>query len=268
MVRNPADLEIRDIRPKDPVRQGNGIQPEVDVFNRNTEPAPDEDFDIGYVTVSSPQYSQFLLFWCFIIAPQETFEVDSCTSNDDVNCDEDTDMIDQDVTMNVEAGGIFEDQFNGCNETNIENNASSTDTATHTVELARPVGEISTFNSFSGPFEPGSTPVIAEYTAANAGDTGELNIEFAELTSEGNVFDEICRREGVAGSSGGEFGVRHDASAGVQCERVISPDNPIQLRPQLRNERGVTQYWGLKVWGKHETEPSYPNPQIVTRTRR
>lgn len=268
MVRAAADLEILDVRPDiGHPQRATGV--EVDVVNRNTSAAPNETTDQGWVIVEADAITQPALWHCFVIEPQAQDTAEGCSIS--TGCQGDFSMPDAPVNLTVTAGGYAEDSGT-CSEVRFV--GTETDTATHTIQPAQTQASFDVFRTGgqggteTGPFPPGSNPRIAEFLVSNIGeDEGNINIEFAEVDQSGNVVNTICSTIVTNVFPGQTAGIIHDPVEGITCEGILTPSNPTPLSPTLSNERGVTQYFGLRTWSNDESRPPFPSATMATRTR-
>lgn len=136
--------------------------------------------------------------------------------------------------------------------------------STQTQDQAGPVFAFSTFNtggegdSEQGPFPPGEEVALVENEARNNGDTaGDPNMVFAELNSDGSVKREICRSSNSNIGPDGTVSMNYDEGLSICTLGDTTGIAPFEVRTNVADQAGVTQFWGLKVWDDSRAEPNF-----------
>lgn len=130
--RNPADLRIVDVDIPSVAEPGDHIFPTVEIENQNTQPAPGEEFDAGWVVARAG--GKKLVHWCAVIRPNGTAEAGDC-SIVVTDCADELQMpASGPLTVEAVAGGIHPDTH--C--TDVETNGTQTDSMTVTVNQPSP----------------------------------------------------------------------------------------------------------------------------------
>lgn len=116
---------------------------------------------------------------------------------------------------------------------------------------------IDEFTPFPGPHPPGAVVLVADNLIRNNGDVaGQINMEFAEVDTGGNVVRSICSTSTNLNQNG-TGGLTNDPNASPSCQFMSSQG---QLSDQMPDQFGETIHYGFRVWGETENQPGFPAP--------
>lgn len=116
-----------------------------------------------------------------------------------------------------------------------------------------------------GPYAVDTAVSLVDNRVGNKGADGTVNVEWAELDSNGNVDFTICSLSISIPSGSSALAAGGDRPDGsVQCNIVEQQSGTGSLSGRTTLSHDVAEYWGVRCWGDEETAPAYPTPGDVT----